>query len=224
MPVGWLLQCFDMEVRRTQWAPTELEKQALRRPKNAHYKPKSIKNVRKDGIGDQYGRLHIDKQDLTTGSGRLKTFKGGGGVANRCLDVRGRGSGRRFVIEEMEVHYLQVSVVSDMFLVLLNLIKNFAEMSGFVRSMCLRTACFACACVGLPPHLHGCLPSVSLSSCWAYRVVESKSWSSSGSAHAQFANGHNTTRPKCICPKPISADSEPKSSRLSFGEALSITE
>jgi ribosome production factor 2 len=69
-----------MEVRRTQWAPAELEKQALRRPKNAHYKPKSIKNVRKDGIGDQYGRLHIDKQDLSKlALRRFKTFKGGGG-------------------------------------------------------------------------------------------------------------------------------------------------
>lgn len=69
-----------MEVRRTQWAPAELAKQALRRPKSAHYKPKSIKNVRPDGIGDQYGRLHIDKQDLNKlALRRFKTFKGGGG-------------------------------------------------------------------------------------------------------------------------------------------------
>ena len=69
-----------MEVRRTQWAPAELAKQALRRPQSAHYKPKSIKNVRPDGIGDQYGRLHIDKQDLNKlALRRFKTFKGGGG-------------------------------------------------------------------------------------------------------------------------------------------------
>ena len=37
--------CFDMTVRRTQWAPIELAKQALRRPKSAHYKPKSVKCV-----------------------------------------------------------------------------------------------------------------------------------------------------------------------------------
>ena len=68
-----------MEVRRTQWAPSELAKQALRRPKSAHYKPKSVKNVRKDGLGDQYGRLHIDKQDLSKlALRRFKTFKGGG--------------------------------------------------------------------------------------------------------------------------------------------------
>jgi ribosome production factor 2 len=69
-----------MDVRRTQWAPVELAKSALRRPKQAHYKAKSVKNVRPDGIGDQYGRLHIDKQDLTKlALRRFKTFKGGGG-------------------------------------------------------------------------------------------------------------------------------------------------
>ena len=79
-----------MEVRRTQWAPTELEKQALRRPKNAHYKPKSIKNVRKDGIGDQYGRLHIDKQDLSKlALRRFKTFKGGGGGGEQMPGMSG---------------------------------------------------------------------------------------------------------------------------------------
>jgi hypothetical protein len=69
-----------MEIRRTQWAASELAKQALRRPKSAHYKPRAIKNVQKDGIGDQYGRLHLDKQDLTKlALRRFKTFKGGGG-------------------------------------------------------------------------------------------------------------------------------------------------
>lgn len=69
-----------MDVRRTQWAPVELAKSALRRPKQAHYKAKSVKNVRPDGIGDQYGRLHLDKQDLTKlALRRFKTFKGGGG-------------------------------------------------------------------------------------------------------------------------------------------------
>lgn len=89
---GWLLQCFDMEVRRTQWAPSELAKQALRRPKSAHYKPKSVKNVRKDGIGDQYGRLHIDKQDLNKlALRRFKTFKGGGGGGEQMPGMSGAG-------------------------------------------------------------------------------------------------------------------------------------
>ena len=51
--------------------------QALRRPKQAHYKPKSIKSVRPDGMGDQIGKLHFQRQDLTKmANRRFKAFKG----------------------------------------------------------------------------------------------------------------------------------------------------
>ena len=79
-----------MEIRRTQWAASELAKQALRRPKSAHYKPRAIKNVQKDGIGDQYGRLHVDKQDLTKlALRRFKTFKGGGDSGEQMHGMSG---------------------------------------------------------------------------------------------------------------------------------------
>lgn len=69
--------CFDLKVRRTQWASAELAKQALRRPKHAHYKPKSIKSVRPDGMGDQVAKLHFQKQDLSKmANRRFKAFKG----------------------------------------------------------------------------------------------------------------------------------------------------
>ena len=57
--------------------PKDLSKSALRRPKRSHIKPKSVKNVRPDGMGDQIGRLHIDKQDLgKMAKRRFKAFKG----------------------------------------------------------------------------------------------------------------------------------------------------
>jgi ribosome production factor 2 len=69
--------CWNMAVRRTQFAPEDLSKSALRRPKRSHIKPKSVKNVRPDGMGDQIGRLHIDKQDLgKMANRRFKAFKG----------------------------------------------------------------------------------------------------------------------------------------------------
>ena len=80
-------QCFDMTLRRTQWAPEELAKQALRRPKSAHYKPKSIKNVRPDGMGDQIGRIHLDTQDLSKMAlRRFKSLKVPKKPANSKLD------------------------------------------------------------------------------------------------------------------------------------------
>ncbi|RKP24210.1 Brix-domain-containing protein [Syncephalis pseudoplumigaleata] len=59
----------DFTIRRTQFAPDELMKQALRVP--AEIKKKKVKNVEHDELGDQFGRIHMERQDF----GQLQTRK-----------------------------------------------------------------------------------------------------------------------------------------------------
>lgn len=60
---------FDFVMRRTHLASDDLFKQALKRPKALQAKKK--KNISHDTFGTQYGRIHMQKQDL----GKLQTRK-----------------------------------------------------------------------------------------------------------------------------------------------------
>ncbi|KAF4091939.1 hypothetical protein AMELA_G00015510 [Ameiurus melas] len=59
----------DLVVRRTHLASDDLYRTALRQPKGV--KPKKKKNVSHDTFGTRYGRLHMQKQDLS----KLQTRK-----------------------------------------------------------------------------------------------------------------------------------------------------
>lgn len=54
---------FDFRVGRVQPPDPELEKEALKTPKQLV--PKTKKNVDTDDMGDQLGRIHVGKQDLS---------------------------------------------------------------------------------------------------------------------------------------------------------------
>jgi ribosome production factor 2 len=59
----------DFHIGRTRFAPDELMKQALRVP--PELKPKKVKNVERDELGDQFGRIHMERQDFS----KLQTRK-----------------------------------------------------------------------------------------------------------------------------------------------------
>ncbi|RKP04900.1 Brix-domain-containing protein, partial [Thamnocephalis sphaerospora] len=59
----------DFRIGRTRFAPDELMKQALRVP--AELKAKKVKNVERDELGDQFGRVHMERQDFS----KLQTRK-----------------------------------------------------------------------------------------------------------------------------------------------------
>ncbi|OBZ85885.1 Ribosome production factor 2 [Choanephora cucurbitarum] len=60
---------YDLKVRRTTAPKAELWKAACKVPKEV--KPKKVKNIEKDEMGDTYGRVHLGKQDLS----KLQTRK-----------------------------------------------------------------------------------------------------------------------------------------------------
>ena len=60
---------FDFRIGRVQAADPELEKEALKKPKQLE--PKTKKNIDTDLMGDTVGRIHVGKQDL----GKLQTRK-----------------------------------------------------------------------------------------------------------------------------------------------------
>ncbi|TPX32678.1 hypothetical protein SmJEL517_g04183 [Synchytrium microbalum] len=59
----------DLVLRRSRWADDQKRKEAMRQPKEI--KPKKVKNIEHDPIGDKFGRIHMGKQDLT----KLQTRK-----------------------------------------------------------------------------------------------------------------------------------------------------
>jgi ribosome production factor 2 len=56
-------------LKRFRQADPEVMKQATKIPKEI--KPKSEKNIEHDAMGDQYGRIHMEKQDFS----KLQTRK-----------------------------------------------------------------------------------------------------------------------------------------------------
>lgn len=60
---------FDARVDRRQWATEQLVKETMRRPKEL--RPKKIKNIEHDELGDKFGHIHVGKQDLS----KLQTRK-----------------------------------------------------------------------------------------------------------------------------------------------------
>ena len=59
----------EFSIRRTRWASESLKKESLRVPKVT--KPKKVKNISYNEMGDKTGRIHMQKQDL----GKLQTRK-----------------------------------------------------------------------------------------------------------------------------------------------------
>jgi ribosome production factor 2 len=55
---------FDLTLRRTQFAPEAMMKEAMRTPKDPRVDGKR-KNISKNEIGDKLGRIHLGKQDLS---------------------------------------------------------------------------------------------------------------------------------------------------------------
>uniref|UniRef100_A0A060T1L9 Ribosome production factor 2 homolog n=1 Tax=Blastobotrys adeninivorans TaxID=409370 RepID=A0A060T1L9_BLAAD len=60
---------FDFRIGRVQPPDPEMEKEAMKKPKQLE--PKTKKNVETDIMGDQLGRIHVGKQDLS----KLQTRK-----------------------------------------------------------------------------------------------------------------------------------------------------
>jgi ribosome production factor 2 len=52
----------DFQIRRVQLPKTEIWKAATKVPKEL--KPKKVKNVEKDEMGEVYGRIHLGNQNL----------------------------------------------------------------------------------------------------------------------------------------------------------------
>merc|ERR1712131_226972 len=75
---------FDFVVRRTHLASDDLYKTAHKQPKAL--KPKKKKNISHDAFGTKFGRLHMQKQDLT----KLQTRKMKG-LRKRKSDVTPAG-------------------------------------------------------------------------------------------------------------------------------------
>lgn len=72
VPVPYLIPCgpdMTMEVRRTQFAETDLWKQSLRQPAITK-KKKKTKNQSTNIFGEVVGRLHIERQDVAKMGGR----------------------------------------------------------------------------------------------------------------------------------------------------------
>ena len=53
----------DLVLRRVQHPSAALEKTAMRQP--AQNKPKKVKNVSHDALGETVGRIHMERQDFT---------------------------------------------------------------------------------------------------------------------------------------------------------------
>ena len=53
----------DLVLRRVQHPSAALEKTAMRQP--AQNKPKKVKNVTHDALGETVGRIHMERQDFT---------------------------------------------------------------------------------------------------------------------------------------------------------------
>lgn len=54
---------FDFKIRRVQTAQEDMMKNALKQPKEL--KPRNVKNIDVDPMGDKMGRIHLGKQDLS---------------------------------------------------------------------------------------------------------------------------------------------------------------
>ncbi|KAK9760477.1 rRNA-binding ribosome biosynthesis protein rpf2 [Basidiobolus ranarum] len=52
----------DLTFRRSKFAPEEIMRQATKAPREI--KPKKVKNVKHDDMGDKFGRIHLGKQDF----------------------------------------------------------------------------------------------------------------------------------------------------------------
>jgi ribosome production factor 2 len=59
----------DFEMRRTFNGPEELQKAAMKKPKEL--KPKKEKNIEHNILGDKLGRIHMERQDFS----KLQTRK-----------------------------------------------------------------------------------------------------------------------------------------------------
>jgi len=59
----------DFVIRRSQWAETDMYKEARKQPSGAH-KPKNTKNQSTNIFGETIGRLHLEKQNLDQAGGR----------------------------------------------------------------------------------------------------------------------------------------------------------
>jgi ribosome production factor 2 len=53
---------YDFVIKRTSLPKSEMWSQAVKVPKEL--KPKKVKNLEKDEMGDTYGRIHLGKQDF----------------------------------------------------------------------------------------------------------------------------------------------------------------
>lgn len=56
--------CFDLTVRRTQFAPAAMMKEAMFVPKDPRVEHKR-KNISRNEMGDKLGRIHVGRQDLS---------------------------------------------------------------------------------------------------------------------------------------------------------------
>ncbi|ORY04089.1 Brix-domain-containing protein [Basidiobolus meristosporus CBS 931.73] len=52
----------DLTFRRSKFAPEEIMKQATKAPREL--KPKKVKNIQHDEMGDKFGRIHLGRQDF----------------------------------------------------------------------------------------------------------------------------------------------------------------
>ncbi|RUS23461.1 Brix domain-containing protein [Endogone sp. FLAS-F59071] len=92
----------DLRLRRVKLPKDEVWKQAIRVPKEL--KPKKVKNLERDEMGDQYGRIHLGRQDLS----QMQTRKMKGlkkrGTEEEAEDNRVRSKKKRVVddADEME--------------------------------------------------------------------------------------------------------------------------
>jgi ribosome production factor 2 len=85
----------DFTVGRTRFASVDMLKEALRMPKELT--TKKVKNVSRDGLGDRYGRVHMEKQDL----GLLQTRKMKGLKKKKGSD--GEDDGEDMDVDEHEL-------------------------------------------------------------------------------------------------------------------------
>merc|ERR1739848_488457 len=79
----------DLILRRTRLASDDVMKEALKQPKTL--KPKKIKNISHDNLGEKAGRIHMQKQDL----GKLQTRKMKGLKRKSSDQTKGAGESRK---------------------------------------------------------------------------------------------------------------------------------
>lgn len=53
----------NLKVDRIRMADSEIMRQAIKVPREI--RPKKVKNVTRDDVGDKFGRVHLEKQDFT---------------------------------------------------------------------------------------------------------------------------------------------------------------